>query len=352
MKFIKLEEPYLTDIPSEEESKRFENYMRENVALHGKSGAVFNGCRYFENKEENDIAYIIENELIDWSYEHHSVYYDGIYVCITDIMGNIVSRVYDVNGALEDLFFTWEYELTQKINKLVGEHIKRTGKIGHFPFSEKRILLSYRQSNGVRCSVVFDPENLGPDNIDQLSLEKSAAANDFEKKAADKLKRQKIAEREMKTRFTVFVVSAVAFIIICLLTAIVNKSSDGSSLGLSLIAAGIIPISIPAAVISLAGYFRSRTALENIRKENVDKLKIIDVEEYEFQLYRIGTHNTVHKYYTRDVLRREVRELYKYFRFRQLWAERAGLENPWPETIDDFIKKMEQFIINSDDFKK
>lgn len=358
MRFIKLKEPCLRNLPTQQEGMRFEEYMHENITERNKSGLFFNGKKYFKDKtveeKEDDLAYVLEDALVEWSDNHKYTAMDNVdsYMLIYDKMGNVYTKVYncDEDYTWDQRLKTIEEELHQDMAKVIKEHLKRTsGKVGHFPYTGKRTMLTCTDELNNVFTITFDPTNIYPE-IDIDPLYKTAEANNPEHKAESKKQRETVAKKELKKQLTVFISSVAALFLSYLLKTISGKFFENESFLYLVLLTLIITVAIPVAVISLRAFFNKKKDLKDIQNEDINRFDAQSFPGTNFEKKFI--YGVYYKVYNEHNFKSDFIMLYKYLRYMQLWHDSAGVEHNYQTCINELYEVVEPFITNKKDFEK
>ena len=341
MGFIKLEEPKLKNLPSKEESERFEMFMRACVEEANASGYFFDGRVFLESADENDLAYVFETALADWCDSHRqisrSVTYENSYKQNEDGTVEILkSDCVDVE-TVGEVCFELQMQAIGHFNDVFEKHMTKTGgSIGHFPYSGERVLLNFKDDFGTHHYVKFDPSDIFPD-ANEVGLEKAAEINNPEKKAADKAKRLKKVGRTKNIQFIVFILSIVSFLIGLMLSPAVSGTDNDLSFFNLFMMTQFITLPFPVGFISLRLYRKNKKLFKSIQAKNPYKFDDVKLDPFSLSLY------------TKRQFKKDANELYKFFRFRQIWEESIGGTNVWSGRIKHLLKTLEPFLSDEND---
>lgn len=325
--FIHLDEPQFKNIPSQKETDHFETTVYNRFCLIPSFGSYEEAINYYSSCDPDDLGYAYEKAFMEW--------------CSKALPSNWSSDV-DVKTFCKEK----ERDLTDKLNKVVVEHLERTGgSIVHFPYSGKRKVTSYTSESGQSCDIILDPSQIVVDSNAGFLIS-AAELNDPIKKQNIYQNRISQAQKKLSHWSRIFTVSAFVFCLSFFGTLLVNRIAEKTNLFFSMLSGQVVITSLSLAMISLVLIITSKRELKNATSTP------IRFEPY-ISTVGFGAHCEYRTYDKTRVIQ-EAKELHKRYRFRQLWGDSCGRMEEWSKTSHsfEFYRKMEPFIVNGKDYVK
>ena len=351
--FITLEEPRFQNIPSPEESKRFEAYMDLYVTASNRQGVYFDGSKYFPQDDPDDLALTFEKALYTWRMNHKKVTVRYTMEITKDSRDRILDESCVDCETLQEVCKLQEEHLVTYMNNAIRDHLERTGgKIGHFPYRGERMITSYADDDGTQIPVKLNPMDLNWSGVYAADLVDAALYNTpgteksgvvSRKTLRDmKDKRLKKLKQSMAKRAKRVCVSMAVFLISFLGTMLVNKVFGQMKLGPLMIISDVIFVSLIVAVINLFLLWKDWREMNG-----TDAFSDVRTDDY-FWMYSAGFgrwDRPVH--YDKDSFKRDVILIHKYIRFWQLWDQAYGVSSPW---IKAFYTAIAPFVFNGTEY--
>lgn len=360
--FITIEEPQYKNLPTQEETKRFEAYMRTHVTASNRLGTHFDGSRYFLKDDPDDLALAFEKALSQWCSKHRgNIYSYSTKEVVTNAKGKVIDEYYVDVELISEVCERLEKDVIYTLNKVIREHLDRTdGKIGHFPYSGERVLMTLQDEFGDIGQVKLNPMRLNWTGINFYVLEEVADFNTPGKSntvyypTSTRAKkrpsgRKKTKKDPIRSRKTTIGVSAAIFAITFLVTMIAKSLFGIESFGVLMLISDVLFISAAVAVVNLFllikalrdqnnpdtfDYFNPNPHAGRYFMSHSVKTSLVGPEQYET--------------YDKQRFERDVKEEYKYLEFKQLWTDACGGED-YREVKKAFFDRYSPFIINKND---
>lgn len=362
--FIKLEEPILKNLPTKEEAKRFEDYMRARVTLSNSYNSNFNGSGYFLHDDPDDLALVFEKALDKWCKANRTISMRDTVEVTTDADGNVINEDYVDVELLSDACKDLERHVKDVLSRTVKEHLERTGgKIGHFPYSGERTLLAFKDDDTGRIyTVKLDPFKLDWTGVNIGALIETAEANGSAKSSSagyssvpsgsyriEKSSRKKKKKKDpIKRRATVLAVSLAIFIVTFLGALIINALPQEPDLLFLMAVSQVISTSLTVAFVSLIMLIKAVIDKKQRYKNYYYDPFVNDGFRTQIVKTGFGMYSDFQSY-NKDRFESEVKEMHKYYRFMQLWSDTSGRSHNWIKG-NDFYEKIAPFVVNGKDY--
>lgn len=346
--FIKLEEPQFQNLPTREEAKRFEEYMRRNVTASNMLGTNFDGSSYFQQAAPDDLAFVFEKALEKWCQSHSGPLYRTFtkeVSCKLDkdgcIIPHTIEETYVDAETVSDICDYLERNLYAALWEVIQNHLKRTnGKIGHFPYSGERVLLTF-DDDGTKYQVKLDPFKITTPEANIWALEETAKINDPAKKAA----KDPVApfEKRISKRRKLLGISAAVLLAAVLVQLITNRIMEYDNPQLLSTITTALSTSLLVSTFCCISILRAKREIRYIRMAERNYGPVH--EQFESHTINMGVHD--YQTYTQSRFEREVKIVHKYYRFMQVWANASGRRF----YFGGFYHDIAPFVINKEQIR-
>lgn len=337
--FITLEEPLLRNIPSKEETERFELYMQTEIAVAKHSDKLPDIDVYFKSKEnaQNDLAYAYEKALNKWLKENQTLH-------ITHSRNADEQHIHRLMQIECDRM---EKAVQKLLGQTIRDHLRRTdGNIGHFPYSKERELMRFKSDYGKMFVVKLKPFEYETGIYEDFLIETAELNGPAAKKQImeEILRTSEQIKNKVVRRTKTFLISTALCLLTCLLCLKTYERSEDIFLIFSILKAifsgsGFVAvISIPFLIMALKEHRKDRRSIpswEDVRDYFVKNSKDIYISGKKHDL----SYNNKHSF------AEDAAQLHKYYRFNQSWADTCGVDHG-SSTEKKFYESIAPFVID------
>ena len=343
--FIKLEPANFKNIPTQEETQKFESYMKQIEISNQFLGHFRSGIGYFSEEDKDDLAYAFEAALDKWYKKQNGVIYtSATKESVYDADGNVTDSYYTEAESIRSACEKKEKELRSLLADTIRDHLKRTGgNIGHFPYSGERVLMSFEDDILINetVQIKLDPFDIYWPNAYIFAIEETAEYN----RERINVKPLATQNERIKKHFTTFGISVAIFLIACF---ILNTFYQITFYDL------ITHIRTVSAIVGIVSFIKfSRELIDKYYYHYDSTPKRCDKDGFYPTFVNLG-HGPNSKYvtYTKDRFVCEIEELHNYYQFQQIWSNLTGyyISAYNQDKRNNVYKVIEPFVINGKDY--